>query len=122
MPRPTPAQFAYGSVTVVCSTLAMLLLSGSPSGTGVAVIAVVALVLGLLVALSVPATRPARRTRTNSARSAAATARGWSSSRRQPASGSRIQARHDTATRSAAQASAAGRRPGRRVAEASLRR
>ncbi|AZM53507.1 hypothetical protein DMA15_13725 [Streptomyces sp. WAC 01529] len=59
MPRPTTAQIAYGSVTVVFSTLAMLLLSRTGSGVvGVAVIAVAALGLGLLVAMTVPAPRP----------------------------------------------------------------
>jgi hypothetical protein len=68
MPRPTAAQFAYGSCTVILSTLAMLLLSQTSSGPGVAVIAVAALALGLLVAVTVPAPRartvtavPARR-------------------------------------------------------------
>lgn len=55
MPRPTAAQFAYGSATVVCCTLAMLLLSGTTAGPGIAVIGVAALGLGLLVALIVPA-------------------------------------------------------------------
>lgn len=50
MPRPTPAQFVHGSVTVVLSTLAMLLLSGARSGPGVVVIAVAGLALGVLVA------------------------------------------------------------------------
>ncbi|MFF2508379.1 hypothetical protein ACFVTY_34205 [Streptomyces sp. NPDC058067] len=54
MPRPTAAQLAYGSATVICSTLAMLLLSRTSSGLGVAVIAVAALGLGLLVAMTVP--------------------------------------------------------------------
>ncbi|WP_255953053.1 hypothetical protein [Streptomyces odontomachi] len=54
MPRPTATQFAYGSLTVVLCTLAMLLLSQTTSGVGVAVIAVVALGLGLLVALTAP--------------------------------------------------------------------
>jgi len=54
MPRPTAAQLAYGSATVICSTLAMLLLSQTSSGLGVAVIALAALGLGLLVALTVP--------------------------------------------------------------------
>ncbi len=57
MPRPTAAQFAYGSCTVIFSTLAMLLLSGTSSGPGVAVVAVAALALGLLVALKVPQPR-----------------------------------------------------------------
>ncbi|NSC21927.1 hypothetical protein FM076_12250 [Streptomyces albus subsp. chlorinus] len=54
MPRPNAAQLAYGSATVVCSTLAMLLLSQARSGAWIAVIAVAALALGLLVALAVP--------------------------------------------------------------------
>ncbi|MBN0045852.1 hypothetical protein JS756_17425 [Streptomyces actuosus] len=55
MPRPTVAQLAYGSCTVVFSTLAMLLLSRTSSGPAVAVVAVAALALGLLVAMTVPA-------------------------------------------------------------------
>ncbi|MGW2509514.1 hypothetical protein ACWC0A_08810 [Streptomyces scopuliridis] len=55
MPRPTAAQLAYGTATVVCSTLAMLLLSGTTAGLGIAVIGIAALGLGLLVALTVPA-------------------------------------------------------------------
>ncbi|MFF7645965.1 hypothetical protein [Streptomyces canus] len=54
MPRPTAAQIAYGSITVIFSTLAMLLLSQTSSAVGTAVIAVSALVLGLLVAMTVP--------------------------------------------------------------------
>ncbi|MFJ5993555.1 hypothetical protein [Streptomyces sp. NPDC092370] len=54
MPRPTAAQLAYGSCTVILSTLAMLLLSQTSSGVGIAIIAVAALALGLLVALTVP--------------------------------------------------------------------
>ncbi|MEU6080581.1 hypothetical protein [Streptomyces sp. NPDC047108] len=57
MPRPTAAQLAYGSATVVFSTLAMLLLSQTRSGFGVTVIACTGLALGLLVALTVPAPR-----------------------------------------------------------------
>lgn len=59
MPRPTAAQLSYGSVTVVFSTLAMLLLSHTSSGPGIAVIAAAGLALGLLVAVTVPA--PTRR-------------------------------------------------------------
>ncbi|GGX89150.1 hypothetical protein [Streptomyces fructofermentans] len=58
MPRPTAAQLAYGSFTVIFSTLAMLLLSQTSSGPGVVVIALAALVLGLLVAVTVPAPKP----------------------------------------------------------------
>jgi hypothetical protein len=54
MPRPTAAQLAYGSCTVVLSTLAMLLLSQTSSGLGITVIALAALALGLLVAMTVP--------------------------------------------------------------------
>ncbi|MFI1414908.1 hypothetical protein ACH4Y0_34000 [Streptomyces sp. NPDC020707] len=54
MPRPTAAQLAYGSCTVLFSTLAMLLLSQTSSGLGVVIIALSALVLGLLVAMTVP--------------------------------------------------------------------
>lgn len=52
MPRPTSAQLVYGSVTVVLSTLAMLLLSGATSGIGMVVIVVSGLALGVLVAVS----------------------------------------------------------------------
>ncbi|MGW2561707.1 hypothetical protein ACWCXB_21120 [Streptomyces sp. NPDC001514] len=54
MPRPTAAQLAYGSATVVVSTVAMLLLSRTTTGIGVAVIGIAALALGLLVAVTVP--------------------------------------------------------------------
>ncbi|WFB09254.1 hypothetical protein LRS74_21085 [Streptomyces sp. LX-29] len=57
MPRPTPAQLAYGSATVVLSTLAMLLLSETRSGLGIALIALASLALGLLIALTVPMPR-----------------------------------------------------------------
>ena len=60
MPRPTAAQLAYGSCTVVFSTLAMLLLSQTSSGAGIAVIAFAAMLLGLLVAMTVPVPRGAR--------------------------------------------------------------
>ncbi|MFJ6128960.1 hypothetical protein ACIQKE_28180 [Streptomyces griseoviridis] len=58
MPRPTAAQLAYGSCTVVLSTVAMLLLSQTSSGVGIAVIAFAALALGLLVAMTVPVPGP----------------------------------------------------------------
>lgn len=54
MPRPTAAQLLFGSATVVFTTLAMLLLSGATSGTGIALIGTAALALGLLVAVTVP--------------------------------------------------------------------
>ncbi|MEV6959676.1 hypothetical protein AB0M97_10820 [Streptomyces sp. NPDC051207] len=61
MPRPTVAQLAYGSCTVIFSTLAMLLLSQAGSAPAIAVIAVTALALGLLVAMTVPRPKPASR-------------------------------------------------------------
>ncbi|MEU2783473.1 MULTISPECIES: hypothetical protein [Streptomyces] len=60
MPRPTAAQLAYGSCTVVFSTLAMLLLSQTGSGAGIAIIAFAAMLLGLLVAMTVPVPRGSR--------------------------------------------------------------
>ncbi len=60
MPRPTAAQLAYGSCTVIFSTLAMLLLSQTSSGLGITVIAVSALLLGLLVAMTVPMPKKSR--------------------------------------------------------------
>ncbi|MDT0377875.1 hypothetical protein RM572_03690 [Streptomyces sp. DSM 42041] len=61
MPRPTAAQFAYGALTVVLATLAMLLLSQTRSGTGIVVIAVAALSLGLLVSCTAAARTPSGR-------------------------------------------------------------
>ncbi|MEU8678415.1 hypothetical protein [Streptomyces sp. NPDC048560] len=59
MPHPTAAQLSYGSVTVVFSALAMLLLSGTGSLAGVAAVCTAALALGLLVAVAVhPQKRP----------------------------------------------------------------
>ncbi|WP_406183056.1 hypothetical protein [Streptomyces sp. NBC_01006] len=57
MPRPTAAQLFYGSATVVVSTIAMLLLSQTSTGRGIAVIATAALALGLLVALTTASPR-----------------------------------------------------------------
>ena len=61
MPRPTPAQIAYGSATVVLSTLALLLASQARAGLGIAVVALVSLALGLFVAHAVAQPRPAGR-------------------------------------------------------------
>ncbi|HWU05917.1 MAG TPA: hypothetical protein VN520_05895 [Streptomyces sp.] len=55
MPRPTAAQFFYGSATVVFSALALLVLFRTESGLGVAAVCTAALVLGLLVAMALPA-------------------------------------------------------------------
>lgn len=54
MPRPTYAQLASGSATVVLTTLAALLLSGTSAVVPVAVTAVAALALGVLVAVLLP--------------------------------------------------------------------
>ncbi|MFD6287842.1 hypothetical protein ACFWDP_38760 [Streptomyces anthocyanicus] len=85
MPRPTAAQLAYGSCTVLFSTLAMLLLSQTSSGLGVVIIALSALVLGLLVAMTVPAPKPA---------AAAAASRAAGSEQRVPEP--RLSARRET--------------------------
>jgi hypothetical protein len=66
MPRPNAAQLAYGSATVVCTTLVMLLLSGTTAGLGIAVVGIAGLGCGLLVALTVPA-RPSRTVRADTA-------------------------------------------------------
>ncbi|MFD0306344.1 hypothetical protein [Streptomyces sp. NPDC127119] len=72
MPRPTAAQLAYGSCTVLFSTLAMLLLSQTSSGLGVVIIALSALVLGLLVAMTVPTPKPTAAVATTPSRVAVA--------------------------------------------------
>ncbi|WP_327118114.1 hypothetical protein OG206_20435 [Streptomyces sp. NBC_01341] len=72
MPHPTAAQFSYGSATVVFSAFAMLLLSGTESGIGVAAVCAAALALGILVALTVPLPTRAKRTPKLTAPSAAA--------------------------------------------------
>ena len=75
MPRPTAAQLAYGSATVVFSTVALLLLTRTTNGVAVAAIGIAALALGLLVAVSLPLrrrTRPAGTAAADPAVSAAA--------------------------------------------------
>ncbi|UYQ62350.1 hypothetical protein [Streptomyces peucetius] len=69
MPRPTAAQLAYGSATVVFSTVALLLLTRTTNGVAVAAIGIASLALGLLVAVTLPVRR-----RTGPARAAAAAA------------------------------------------------
>ncbi|WP_043183147.1 hypothetical protein [Streptomyces sp. NRRL F-5123] len=61
MPRPTTAQLAYGSLTVVLSTFAALLLSDVRSGAAVVAVATAGLLLGLLVAVAVTVPAVARR-------------------------------------------------------------
>ncbi|MFC8590890.1 hypothetical protein ACFWXA_00505 [Streptomyces atroolivaceus] len=65
MPRPTAAQFFYGSATVVFSALAMLVLFRTESGFGVAAVGTAALALGLLVALALPPRTKAARKATS---------------------------------------------------------
>ncbi|MET7714639.1 hypothetical protein [Streptomyces sp. NPDC005407] len=60
MPRPTAAQLAYGSATVVFSTLALLLLTRTTNGIAVAAIGVASMALGLVVAVALPMGRTAR--------------------------------------------------------------
>ncbi|WP_128981530.1 hypothetical protein [Streptomyces roseicoloratus] len=54
MQRPNAAQYAYGSATVVLSTVALLLLSGTTTTPGIAAICAAGLLLGLLVAVTMP--------------------------------------------------------------------
>lgn len=61
MPRPTTAQLAYGSVTVVLSTFATLLLADVSSGAAVVAVSAAGLLLGLLVAVCVTMPVAARR-------------------------------------------------------------
>jgi hypothetical protein len=67
MPRPTAAQLAYGSATVVFSTLALLLLTQATHGAGVAAIGVASMAIGLVVAVALPMSRTAREARTRKA-------------------------------------------------------
>ncbi|NGN69149.1 hypothetical protein G5C51_35335 [Streptomyces sp. A7024] len=60
VPRPSLAQLAYGWVTVLVSTTAMILLSQARSGFAIVLICVTALALGVLVAVTAPS--PRRRT------------------------------------------------------------
>ncbi|MFF3457947.1 hypothetical protein ACFYXH_27215 [Streptomyces sp. NPDC002730] len=62
MPRPTAAQLAYGSATVVFSTLALLLLTRTTNGIAVGVIGVASMALGLVVAVALPMSRTLRGT------------------------------------------------------------
>ncbi|SEN60248.1 hypothetical protein [Actinacidiphila rubida] len=50
MPRPTIAQVAYGSLTVVLTTVALLLATDARSGAAVAGLAAAGLLAGLLMA------------------------------------------------------------------------
>ncbi|MFD0368789.1 hypothetical protein [Streptomyces sp. NPDC059071] len=54
MQRPNAAQYAYGSATVVLSTVALLLLSGTTTALGITAISAAGLMLGVLVAVTMP--------------------------------------------------------------------
>ncbi|MFK4222984.1 hypothetical protein [Streptomyces sp. NPDC019890] len=54
MPRPTAAQLAYGSATVIFSTLALLLLTRTTHVLGVAAIGAGSMAIGLVVAAALP--------------------------------------------------------------------
>ncbi|MFF5971713.1 hypothetical protein ACFY7C_09315 [Streptomyces sp. NPDC012769] len=54
MQRPNAAHIAYGSATVVLSTMALLLLSGTTTTLGIAAICAAGLMLGVLVAVTMP--------------------------------------------------------------------
>ncbi|MFE7384979.1 hypothetical protein ACFU9F_31980 [Streptomyces zhihengii] len=71
MPRPTAAQYAYGSATVVFSAVALLLLTGATGPAAVAVVGTLALGLGLAVAVAAPARRAAAARRRPAAESSA---------------------------------------------------
>ncbi|MEW2217730.1 hypothetical protein AB0939_00210 [Streptomyces sp. NPDC006990] len=92
MPRPHPAQLVYGSATVSCATLAMLLLSETRSGAWIAVIALASLALGLLVAVAVPAAGPTLRRRRTVARVPAAVGSRTPAARPDPAPAARTAA------------------------------
>ncbi|MQY13973.1 hypothetical protein SRB5_41330 [Streptomyces sp. RB5] len=57
MPRPSVAQLVYGTITVICSAAAMLLLTQAQARFTVFAICLTALALGLLVAVTAPGTR-----------------------------------------------------------------
>src|SRR4051794_8779292 len=76
MPRPTAAEIAYGSATVVFSTLAMLLFSQTRSGIGITICALAGLAIGLLVALRVQGPRRASRIVATGGRSRAGVGQG----------------------------------------------
>ncbi|MFE3073287.1 hypothetical protein [Streptomyces sp. NPDC059247] len=55
MQRPNAAQLACGTATVVLTTVALLLLSGTTSTPGIAAASLAGLLLGLFVAVTMPA-------------------------------------------------------------------
>ncbi|MEU9605234.1 hypothetical protein [Streptomyces sp. NPDC048057] len=67
MPRPTAAQLASGSATVVLSALALLLFTRTSHALGVAAIGVASMALGLLVCAALPMGRAVRGARARGA-------------------------------------------------------
>lgn len=61
MPRPTAVRLALGSATVVCSTVALLLVTGATGDAAIALSAALSLLLGLAVTLADGATPTAGR-------------------------------------------------------------
>ncbi|MEU0369895.1 hypothetical protein ABZ070_06430 [Streptomyces sp. NPDC006283] len=76
MPRPTAAQLASGSATVVISTVALLLLTRTTNGFAVAAIGIASLGLGVLVALALPVRRGTTQAETARGATAASAAPG----------------------------------------------
>ncbi|MEU5975131.1 hypothetical protein [Streptomyces sp. NPDC047315] len=72
MPRPTAAQLASGSATVVFSALALLLFTRTSHALGVAAIGVASMALGLLVCAALPMGRAVRGARARGADGTAA--------------------------------------------------
>ena len=60
MPRLTPAQICYGTLAVVCATVALLALSGAHSLLTISLLVILGLTLGT-IALALAITAPARR-------------------------------------------------------------
>ncbi|MGP3970261.1 hypothetical protein [Streptomyces sp. 6N223] len=59
MPHPTPVQIAYGSATVIFTTLLLMLVVPTGSTVALVLIALVALALGVVVALAAQCRRDA---------------------------------------------------------------
>lgn len=59
MPRPTAAQYAYGSATVVLSAVALLLLTGATGPAAVGAVCALSLALGLTATAAGPLRRAA---------------------------------------------------------------
>ncbi|MGD9486225.1 hypothetical protein WDH52_23805 [Streptomyces sp. TRM70308] len=58
MPRPNPAQLAFGFLAVVLTAVVLLLLTRTESGVGAILVASGSLAAGLLAAVAAPIGRP----------------------------------------------------------------